>query len=760
MRTSRSWALTVFAVGSVALSTVAYNAVGQTPQKFGIDKRTPWTTSKVIGSPEPPPPYKTERVYPRIKFFEPLDIEQPAGSNRFFVAERKGKVFSFEHKSGADKADLVLDLPETGLYAMTFHPKFAENGFMYVSYIPNPGVESPKGSRLARFTVKKTDPPTVDRASETVIFEWPNGGHNGGCLKFGPDGMLYLATGDGSGIADGLQIGQDLSSVLGRILRLDVDRPDPGKNYGIPKDNPFVAMKDARPEIWAYGLRQPWRFSFDKKTGDLWAGEVGQDLWEMIYKIGKGGNYGWSVQEGNHPFRPERKKGPTPILKPIIEHHHSDFRSITGGFVYRGDRLKELEGQYIYGDFDTGRIWALRDEKVDRSPPGDKYGHFDSKTVGRELARTVLRIVSWGEDAHGELVLLDFIGGGLHRLVKADAGTANINFPKKLSETGVFASTKDHIVAPGVIPYSVNSQLWGDHALKERFIALPGMSQIGFDEVTYPQPSPGAPPGWNFPDGTVLVKTFSMEMERGNPKSVKRLETRLLHFQKFGGTDEIGDQYWRGYTYVWNDDQTDADLLEASGKDIVLPIKVDGKPTEQKYRFPSRAECALCHTNAAKNALGVSTMQMNRDHNYGGVIANQLATLEHIGIFTKPLPTPPEKLPKLADYHDKSLPAETRARSYLHSNCSHCHMKWGGGNAEFLLLSTLPAKELGILDVPPQHGTFDIKNAKLIAPGDPDRSIIPYRIAKTGLGRMPHIGSNVVDQPAVDFIREWIRGMK
>lgn len=192
-----------------------------------------------------------------------------------------------------------------------------------------------------------------------VLLEWPSGGHNGGGLKFGPDGMLYLGTGDGSGIADSLETGQDLSDLLGAILRLDVDHAEGGKNYAIPKDNPFLKTPGARPEIYAYGLRQPWRFSFDAKTGDFWCGDVGQDLWEMVYKIQRGGNYGWSVREGKYPFRPDRKLGPSPILPPLIEHHHADFRSITGGFVYHGSRLPELKGGYIYGDFDTGRIWGL-----------------------------------------------------------------------------------------------------------------------------------------------------------------------------------------------------------------------------------------------------------------------------------------------------------------------------------------------------------------------------------------------------------------
>ncbi|HEX5104387.1 MAG TPA: hypothetical protein VFV87_11280, partial [Pirellulaceae bacterium] len=315
---------------------------------------------------------------------------------------------------------------------------------------------------------------------------------------------------------------------------------------------------------------------------------------------------------------------------------------------------------------------------------------------------------------------------------------------------------KDHTPAAGLIPYSVNAQLWSDHAIKERFIAIPGDAKIGFDEVTYPQPSPGAPPGWKFPDGTVLVKTFSMETERGNPASAKRLETRLLHFQKFPGTEEYGDQYWRGYTYVWNDEQTDAELLSADGADRVLKIKDGDKFVLQNYRFPSRAECTLCHTMGSKFALGVTTMQMNRDHNYGGTLANQLATLEHIGLFDKPLPKPPAELPKLADYDDESQSLDTRARAYLHSNCAHCHIKWGGGNAEFKLVSTLPLAELGIVGTPPGHGRFNLDDPKLLVPGQPDRSIILHRMQLTTLGRMPHIGSRVPHESAIKLIREWI----
>lgn len=746
--------------GGAALWLHWHTAAAQEQRaRFGLERRVPWTTSRLQGFPEPPPPYRAERVFPRLKFDEPLDLCALAGTKRLLVAERYGKIWSFVNAKDVAQADLALHLEgkdETGkprkqvIYSITAHPQFADNPYVFVSWIPNPDKEGiPNGSRLSRFTVKN-NPPVIDRASEKIIFEWPNGGHNGGCVRFGPGNLLYLVTGDGSGIADELQIGQDLGSIHAKLLRLDLDEPPPGKAYGIPSDNPFVDTPGARPEVYAYGLRQLWRFSFDQGTGDCWGGEVGQDLWEMVYRIQRGGNYGWSVQEGSHPFRPERKRGPTDIQRPIIEHSHADFRSITGGHVYRGQRLPELMGMYLYGDFDTGRIWGLRYETV----RGQKQ-----VTYHQELARTTYRIVSFGEDAADEVYFLDFTGGGIHQLAKNDKKDESHKFPRKLSETGLFTSTRDQQVAPGVIPYSVNAQLWGDHTSKERFLAIPGDGKIGFDEITYPQPSPGAPPGWRFPDGTVLVKTFSMDLERGNPRSRKRLETRLLHFQKFPGTQEYGDQYWRGYTYVWNDDQTDAELLDEKGLDRVLQIKVGDKVVEQNYRFPSRAECALCHNNAPKFALGVNTLQMNRNHDYGGMVANQLATLEHLGIFSQPLPAPPEKLPRLADFDDAKLPVEMRARAYLHSNCSHCHMKWGGGNAEFKLLVGLAERDMGVLNVPPAHGGFGLQDPRLVVPGAPERSVLLHRMTLTGLGRMPHIGSRVVDERAVELVRTWIAGL-
>jgi uncharacterized repeat protein (TIGR03806 family) len=710
----------------------------------GIDQRVPWTTSRIKGSPEPPPEYKSEIAFPKVKFNEPLDMAPVPGRNRVAIAERHGKIFTFPIDPKTESADLLIDV-KTTIYALAFHPQFAKNGYVYVTTIAHPDKDEEDGTRVMRYEAKG-DPPRCDPATGKVILTWPSGGHNAGCLKFGPDANLYIGCGDGSGIADQRETGQDIRDLLSSILRIDVDHPDATKSYSVPRDNPFVSSAGARPEIWAYGLRQPWKFTFDRKTGDLWCGDVGQDLWEMVYHVEKGGNYGWSVQEGSHPFRPERQKGPTPILPPVVEHPHSEFRSLTGGFVYRGERLPNLAGNYVYGDFDTGRIWAFR---------------HDGKRVTqhRELTRTTDRIVSFGEDEAGELYYLDFVGGQLHRLVPAPRTTANAEFPRKLSETGLFASTKDHKPEKGLIPYSVNAPLWSDGLLKERFLALPKDGKIEYNAIVYPQPAPGAPPGWRFPDGTVLVKTFSLESEPSNPASRRRLETRILHYQEIPGADEYGEGYWRGYTYLWNEAQSDAELLDGS-LDRTYTIKdasAPGGQRQQTWHFPSRAECTLCHTLPAKFVLGVNTLQFNMDHDYGGRVANQLRTLEHLGIFSKPLPEPPEKLPHLANYEDERQPLDARARSYLHSNCAHCHMKWGGGNAEFQLLATLDMKDTGTLNTRPGQGTFDLKDPRILVAGDPERSLILYRMKKIGLGRMPHVGSNLVDEKAVKLIDAWIK---
>ena len=407
------------------LQSASSQAQSKKDMPHGIEKRISWTASKITGSPEPPPPYKIERTFPKLTFTNPLLLTTAPGSNRFFVCEQAGKIYSFPIDPNAAKADLVIDLRKElqswdkakvsgvdELYGLAFHPQFAKNGYCYVCYIlRGKGPDRlPEGSRISRFVVSDAAPPRIDPGSEKVIFTWPAGGHNGCDIHFGPDGFLYISTGDGSNPnpPDGLDAGQDLSRLLSKILRIDVDNPgeprgvSPRLNYGIPKDNPFVHTNGARPEIWAYGFRNPWRMSFDRQTGDLWVGDVGWEAWEMIYRVQKGGNYGWSVMEGPQAVRPEAKRGPTPILPPALAFPHTEAASITGGYVYRGKRFPELAGVYLCGDWVTRtRFWGTRFD-------GDKIVWHKELAVGTE------RIVAFGEDHDKEIYLVSHAEKGAH----------------------------------------------------------------------------------------------------------------------------------------------------------------------------------------------------------------------------------------------------------------------------------------------------------------------------------------------------------
>jgi glucose/arabinose dehydrogenase len=298
-----------------------------------------------------------------------------------------------------------------GLLGLAFHPKYKENGEFFVYY-------TLKGDKLtnviSRFRASKSDLDKADPASEEEIirFKRPFWNHDGGTIVFGPDGFLYAVLGDGGAANDPFKNGQNLNTHLGKILRIDVDGADDGKKYRVPADNPFVGKPNTKPEIWAYGIRNPWRIAFDRETGRLWAGEVGQNLFEEIFLIEKGGNYGWNIREGFHPFGKDGV-GPRPdIIEPIWEYHHDLGKSITGGGVYRGKRFPELVDWYLYGDYTSSRIWAL------------KYDEQQKRVVAnRPLAATSNQpIVSFGEDENGEMYYLvapSPTGQGIFRLERS-----------------------------------------------------------------------------------------------------------------------------------------------------------------------------------------------------------------------------------------------------------------------------------------------------------------------------------------------------
>lgn len=761
------------AAAPVIVAAVALFGAGEPEgsRDAAVPLRKPWTTSQVIGSPDPPPPYRATNAFPALRFEKPVHVTHAPGSDRLFVCQETGRIFSFPNRSDVKQADLFFD-PAAELknfdltpgavgfgstYALAFHPKFAENRLCYVCYLlKGPGANLPEGTRISRFRVTETDPPRVDVESEAILLTFLSGGHNGCDLQFGPDGYLYISLGDAEvpSPPDPLHTGQDVTDLHSSILRIDVDHEDPGLRYAVPKDNPFIGLeidgKPARSEVWAYGFRNPWRMSFDRETGELWAGDVGWESWESVHKIERGGNYGWSLVEGRQAVNPDEPPGPTPIRPPVIEIPHTQGASVTGGFVYRGTKLPELAGAYVFGDWETRRVWAARVE-------GDRLKSLE------EIVAPTVRVVGFGEDAAGELYFVDHDTGIVHTLEKNDAAGGDASkFPRTLSETGLFASVPDQVPAEGVYPFAVNARMWQDHATSEHWIALPGDSAATHYEQK--KPIPGNVPwhnfGLHFPKDAVLVKTLSLETERGNPATRRRVETQILHFD---------GSYWHGYTYAWRDDQADADLVPGDGAEKVLDVKdptYAGGTRRQTWTYLGRSQCLQCHSPWTEYTLGFNLEQLNRGSDVSPAGENQLAWLGGIGLLKRvgrgDRPLPPysaaecSRLPHLVDPHDPAASIEDRARSYLHVNCSSCHRFGGGGSSGLDLRAFERPSEIGDLMGPPKLGGFDLPDARVIAPGDPHRSVLLYRMAKFNAGRMPHIGSELVDPAGVELVSRWL----
>jgi uncharacterized repeat protein (TIGR03806 family) len=640
-------------------------------------------------------------LFPGASLSQPLAIAQsPTDPNVWWAAERIGDVRRLRSDLASTTRalsirDRVVIDGEGGLLGLALHPQFEGNGEVYLYYTAaGPSVDVPVVTVVSRF-LSHDGGLTFDPASEQVILriDQPSVIHKGGDIHFGPDGFLYIGLGDGGHSANA----QDPSSLLGSFLRIDVDSAVP---YAIPPDNPFAAGGAGAPEVWAWGFRNPYRWSFDPLTGDLFAGDVGQAAWEEIDRVGPGANYGWPIREGAHC----NGQGPcdaSGLADPVLEYSHEAGCAVVAGPVYRGQALPALEGALLFADYCSARIRAALPTSGGLRAPID-------------LHTSPVAIQGFGQDADGEILVLRV--DGVFRIVPS-ADPEPPPFPETLSATGCVDPLDPSKPAEGLIPFDVVEPLWSDGAEKQRWLALPDGARIHVAEDG----------DFVLPVGSVTMKTFSL--------SGRLVESRLFVRHEDGG--------WAGYSYAWNEAQTDAFLL-AGGEER----EIGG----QRWTYPSREQCMSCHTNAAGYTLGLEVLQLNRELRYPstGLSANQLATFDHIGLLDAPLPAAPRELPFLSR---SSLDAS--ARSYLHANCSNCHRPYGSVWTPELSFS-IPSPELRACDWWPSFGDLGVTGARVLVPGDPSRSLLSLRPHHIGAGQMPPLARSTVDPEGTRRIDAWI----
>ena len=529
-----------------------------------------------------------------------LMVQNPIDPTLWLVGDKHGLLYNFRVGSpkftrvgpAVDLSDRVTELwkgsswySELGLLAAAFHPNFQQNGEIYVYYTAaGRSSEFPIAARLSRF--KSYDGGlTIDRGSEAILLSVDHTEkiHKGAQILFGRDGYLYIGLGNGG--VD--RTSQDLNELRGKMLRIDVNN---GQPYGIPPDNPFVGVAKARPEIFAFGFRNPWRWSFNDQTGEIWLGDVGDFSFEEIDVVRRGGNYGYPIREGAH-CRDAPGCSVSGLTDPVYEYRHAGANAVVGGHFYTGSSLPGLQGRYVFADAASQQIMVLE--------PGET-GVLKSRT----LATLPREVTSLTKARDGEMYALS--AAKVHRLAPR-AGQIQVTLPAKLSETGCVNARDASQPAIGLLPYQVAMPLWSDGAEKQRWLALPPGGKI---KVL-------ADGDWDFPVGTVLIKQF-------------RIQGRLVETRLFMRHDD-GD--WGGYSYEWNDAQTDAFLLPGE------KIKTVGA---QEWQFPSRSQCLQCHNVASGRTLGLETPQLNGLMLYPstGRTANQISTLSFLGLFELPMPEP------------------------------------------------------------------------------------------------------------------------
>ena len=730
-------------------------------------------TNNTLNIPATPPPTSYQLVNAYAGFSSPLCLATPPGeTNRLFVCEKGGLLKVIANLTNTS-ATTFLDLPalltsrgeaistssEQGLLGLAFHPNFPASNYFYIYYSVT--TNSVTYERLSRFTVQAGNPNAANTSSEVILFQQADtaDNHNGGDLHFGPDGYLYISLGDGGDQNDSQGHAQKINDgFYSGIARIDVDRK-PGSlepnhltgvalysgvaAYAIPPNNPWlgatnfngsaVNSNNVRTEMWALGLRNPWRFSIDFATSNLWCGNVGQDTYEGVYIITNKQNCGWSFYEQNHNGP---KIGSAPVgftyTHPVYEYAHTGQagdanykgNSVTGGMVYRGAKIPSLYGAYIFCDYVSGNIWSLT------------YTNSVA-TVNRITGQA--NIVAFGTDpSNGDVLMANISSGQILRLT---AGTPAGTFPANLSDTGLFADLADLSPSPGMVNYTVNLPFWSDYAVKSRWFIIPDAT----NKMTWSRDGL-----WTFPTNQIWVKHFDMEMTRGNPATKRRIETRLLVRNATGVY---------GVSYQWNAAQTDATLVPDAGADFPLAITNAGQPYTQSWHIPARAECLACHQSQAGWALSSNTRQFNLTNTMGNLSGNQLELLQAADYFAN-APEPANTLPRHVGAGETNYPLETRVRSYLDVNCSYCHRPGGSGGG------TWDGRVGNTQRVVFRHGIINgsaVNNGgnstnRYIVPNDTLHSIILNRIAVTnGFTRMPPLASSELDQTNIALLTQWIQ---
>ncbi len=689
-----------------------------------------WRNTRLTGIPDQPPPMTGVRAYPRLPVQRPVAVEKEPGVpqllmlQNFAWSEDRTELKRFEDREEVSESTSLLMLREMA-YSICFHPRYSENGYLYLGQNgsgPGPG----KNSRIVRYTVARQAPWNLVEGSALTIIEWRSNGHNGAAAAFGKDGMLYVTSGDGTANSDADISGQDTASMRSKVMRIDVDGAPPGKTYVVPPDNPFMGQPAVLPETWAYGFRNPWKIASDMESGQIWVGQNGQDLREFAHLLERGANYGWSAYEGSREFIPGRLKGPAPFTPPTVEHDHATFRSLTGGFVYRGQRWPDLTGAYIYGDYGTGRVWGAR--------------HDGKKMLwNRELADTPALIGGFGTNLAGDVLIADHMGDALLRLEMTPPLPPDAKpFPVLLSDTGLFTDVAALQPLPGLQAYEINAPAWHDGASSTRLLGMP-------PGTTAESHTNGDYKSYNLPDGTVLVQTLTLPAEGAQPS--RRMETRLLVKQSAD---------WAAYSYLWNAAQTEASLVPAAGTRVPL----EGR----EWLVPSRGDCVACHARGANYALSLTNAQLNREVLHHGVKQNQLEAFVREGLLKvksgegRTLPVLSE-VPRLVDPHNAEATLAERTKAYFATNCGHCHMPEGGGNATMNLGAWVGENDRNLVNAMPQHGDMGLTDARLITPSDVSRSVLPVRVMSRGAGQMPPLGTLQIDPNGLQLLIAWLQSL-